>query len=307
MPFSLTVDAPFEVQLASLRAGAGVRALGDRVLVVRGEDRSSWLSGMVTNDIKALAVGDSRYTAIVQVKGKILADAWIVALADALWIVLPAETLGAVRAHLESFVVMEDIELDAPTNVTVLSVQGPAAMPDALRAEGLTVWPADRLGRGGVDVCVTEGDRPGVMRAITTMQATVVTDAAWDAARLECGRPAFGVDFGTEHYVQEANLTPRAVSFHKGCYVGQEVVCRLEMRGHVRRQLSPLVVDGEPPRAGVEVHHGGAAIGTITSSAVCSVPGKSVALAMLKWDAVQEGSAVDVAGHAATVRARPVA
>ena len=93
--------------------------------------------------------------------------------------------------------------------------------------------------------------------------------AGWNALRLECAVPQFGSDFGDTTYPQEANLEKIAVSFDKGCYLGQEVVCMLEMRGHVKRRLVAVVLDGsEPPSRGAVVSdEAGAVAGEVTSAA----------------------------------------
>ncbi|MDP9152281.1 MAG: folate-binding protein YgfZ, partial [Myxococcota bacterium] len=131
------------------------------------------------------------------------------------------------------------------------------------------------------------------------------------------GVPRFGADFDDQTYPQEASLETTAVSFDKGCYLGQEVVCMLEMRGHVKRKLVSVVIDAaEPPPAGADVHgQGGASaagndgagevIGKVTSAAASPGLGKIVGLAMMKRAHSVPGTRITVAGASAKVVDRP--
>lgn len=303
----VTIPEPsrsLDEQVVALRQAAGVRALGHAVLRVIGSERLTWLNGQVTNDLRNLRAGQSRYTAIVHEKGKLLADAWVHVRSDDVLLVVPPGTERSLLDHFDRHIVMEDVQVEPAVALQVVTVQGPRAraVVGSLTAVR-NVFDADRLGRGGVDILLDDGDGEVVRRAVEEGTLIAVGEPAWEVARLEAGIPRFGVDFGTDHYVQEAGITARAVSFDKGCYVGQEVVCRLEMRGHVRRQLVSLVLEGEPPAAGTVVGDG---LGVITSSAYSSFLGGSVAMAMVKWDVARVGGTLDVAGRSARIVARPV-
>jgi folate-binding protein YgfZ len=290
-------------QLAALRDGAGARELPDRVLAVRGPDRLEWLSGQVTNEVKSLRPGQSRYTAIVHVKGKLLADAWVHARADELLLVVPAETVPTLLEQFDRHIIMEDVVVEPLADARVVTVQGRRAKGAVGVGHG-DVFDADRIGRGGVDWVISgEQVPPALLESIGGGEVVLVGEPAWEIVRLEAAIPRWGVDFDGQNYVQEANLTPRAVSFQKGCYVGQEVVCRLEMRGHVRRQLVSLVLEGDAPAPGTPV---GADVGTITSAAFSPALGRSVALAMVKWDVATAGGSIEVAGRSAQIVVRPL-
>jgi folate-binding protein YgfZ len=293
-------------QLHALQHGAGARSLDDlAVVAVRGADRASWLNGMVTQDVRALAPGRGVYAVAVGVKGKILSDLWVHPLVDddALALVLPATRCDELIAHLDRYLVMEDVTLERLSGWSVVSVQGPAA---ERVTEGLRASFADRLGRGGVDLLV-EGARRETVIAALQQKVSWVSPEAWEVARLESGRAAYGVDFDGSHFVQEAGLTARAVSFHKGCYLGQEMVCRLEMRGQVQKHLVSLVLEGPAPTVGAEVLAGDKPVGAVTSAAASvSLPGRAVAQAMVRRAAVEAGEALTVAGAPAAVVPRPV-
>lgn len=268
-------------QIHALRESAGALWLDDRaVITVRGDDRMTWLNAVVTADLRPLAIGHGLYTAIVAVKGKLLADAYVHRTEDAMRVVVPADQRAALLTHFERFIVMEDVLLEA-TAERVLTVQGPGAL---VATEG---WAdrsiADRLGRGGVDVLVPEGHA-----APTADGVTIVSHEAFGQESVAQSRPRWGVDFGSENYVQEAAITARAVSFQKGCYLGQEVVCRLEMRGHVQKQLVALTQIGKTPEPGADVMADGKVVGKVTSVAAPLDGAPARMLAMVKYAVVEK-------------------
>jgi folate-binding protein YgfZ len=294
-------------QLAALREGAGLRALEDfAALSVRGRDRLSWLNGMVTNDVRSLAPGRGVYAAVVGIKGKVITDLYAGGGDDEVILIMPAARVDEVLAHFERYIVMEDVFV-ARREGLVVTLQGPGAT--ALGEALAPAFFADRLTRGGVDLLLREGDErfARLSSLVAEGRVTPVSEEVWEVARLEAGVPAFGRDFDTHHFVQEAAITGRAVSFQKGCYLGQEVVCRLEMRGHVQKCLIGLVLEGDPPSPGEPVYVDGKEVGRITS-AVSSItlPGRAVAMAMLRHSVVEGGGFVEVRGVRATLTSRPV-
>jgi len=276
-------------QFRALRESAGGLWLHDRaVITVRGDDRLTWLNGVVTADLRPLPAQHGMYTAIVAVKGKLLGDAFVHRADDALRVVVPAAQREALMAHFERFIVMEDVALEA-TPERVFTVQGPAALAATEAWAGRST--ADRLGRGGVDVLVDEGgDAP------SADGVTPVSREAFDAASVAQGRPRWGADFGLDNYVQEAAITERAVSFQKGCYLGQEVVCRLEMRGHVQRQLASLTQAGKIPEVGAEVTVEGKVVGRVTGTAPPMDGGPARLLAMVKYAVLEKRPSLEIDG-----------
>ena len=145
--------------------------------------------------------------------------------------------------------------------------------------------------------------------SVVTAGALLGDPARFEAMRIERGLPRFGVDFDTTHYPQEAGLEKLAVSFDKGCYLGQEVVYMLENRGHPKRKLVPLDLEGtEAVEAGAPVtpeDGQGEPIGEVRSSALGPVRGAPVAIAMVKWSHAKPGTKLRVGERAAIVRAFP--
>jgi len=266
-------------------------------LVVTGKDRVSWLNGLVTCELAGWGAGDApdaRYGLVVLRSGRVLADPVLVAGEDRVFVVVATDLVERLREHLDHYLVMEDAEvLPGAAAYDVWMLHGPRS-EDALRAAtgaGAAGGLFDRTGLGGAVVLAPTERGASVRAAIEAAVADaggLVGDAdAWEALRLERGVPRFGVDFDEKTYPQEASLEKAAVSFNKGCYLGQEVVCMLEMRGHVKRKLVSIVLDesadAAPPIAGALVaDEAGAPVGEITSLALSPTLGVHVGLAMLK-------------------------
>jgi folate-binding protein YgfZ len=283
-------------------------------LVVTGKDRISWLNGLVTCDLNKWPAEEARYGLAVSRSGRVLADLILVADGDRAIVVAPAERVEVLREHLDHYLVMEDAEMAPATNGFETWMLDGARAQDVLgaaRDAGALGGTFDRTGLGGAIVLAPAAHAASVRAAIEAAVRTaagVVGDAAgWEALRLERGVPAFGVDFDEKTYPQEASLEKTAVSFDKGCYLGQEVVCMLEMRGHVKRKLVSVVLDGAPPPAsGAPVaDESGAAVGEITSAALSPTLGVPVGLAMVKRAQAVAGARVLVGTTHAKVVDRP--
>ncbi len=279
-------------------------------LVVTGSDRVTWLNGMLTCDlVKRPPEGGAVYGLAVARNGRVMTDVVVVLAPDQTLLVVPATMLELLRGHLDHYLVMEDVELHLGGDAfAVWEVHGPRAA-DALgaaKAVGALGGTLDRTGLGGAIVLAPRARETEVAAALAGA-ATIGNDTGWEALRLERGVPRFGVDFDDKTYPQEAQLEKQAVSFDKGCYLGQEVVCMLEMRGHVKRKLVPVVFEsGEPPAPGAAVtDEAGAAIGEVTSAALSPTRGRPIALAMLKRAFAEAGHHVLVGGVRAEVVERP--
>ena len=278
------------------------------VLVVTGGDRRTWLNGLITCDLATLKDGDAAYGLFVTQKGRIIADAVVVLEETRAFLAVPRGSLTELRASLDHYLIMEDAEV-AEGAYEVETVHGPRAAEvlAAAREAGAQGGNLDRTGLGGAVVLVAAQDLTKVRgardAALATVGGMVGDDRAWEALRLERLVPQFGADFDGATYPQEAGLEKRAVSFSKGCYLGQEVVCMLEMRGHVKRRLVGLRVTSElpPPRGADVTDASGETVGAVTSAAIVPSAGGPVAMAMLKRAKSESGSELRVAGASATV------
>ena len=288
-----------------------VRASELEVIVVRGGDRISWLNGLLTCNLANAAPGTAVYGLAVQQKGRIVCDVTVLVDEDRVLLVVPASTREDLQKSFDHYLVMEDAEF-SHVPYAVWQAHGPQAraLVAAARAVSASAAELDPTGLGGVIVAAPAEDEAKTFEALSAalqeVGGVVGDDAGWEALRLEQAVPRFGRDFDGTTYPQEATLERRAVSFDKGCYLGQEVVCMLELRGRVKRKLATLVLanDGaaEPPAKGTEVlDAAGTKVGEITSSAASPTREAHVAFAMLKASVVAPDAAVKVAGRDARI------
>ena len=218
---------------------------GRRLLEVRGKDRVKWLNGLVTCDVTKLPAGGAKHGLVVARKGKILSDLILSAPhgTESLWLDVDAEAAAAVHEHLEHHLIMEDVEILLRDELPRLLV-GPGARQEA---EARGAWASLPL-RGLVESPTEAALAYGPPSA--TDDATLYEDV-----RFEAGWPAFRTDYDDAFYPQEAGLESFAVAFDKGCYLGQEVVFMLQVRGKVKRRLA-LVEGAAPPGAVVATVEG---------------------------------------------------
>jgi tRNA-modifying protein YgfZ len=290
-------------------------------LAVTGQDRLTWLNGLLTCDLVKRAPGHAAYGLAVARSGRVLADATVVVdepgeagAAGTVLAAVPAAVVATLRTHLDHYLVMEDAEVAPAVDAfEAWALHGPrsAEVLDAARAVGAVGGLADRTGLGGAFLFAPAGRarpvRDAIEGSLADRSGTIGNDAGWDALRLERAVPRFGVDFDDKTYPQEASLEKTAVSFHKGCYLGQEVVCMLEMRGHVKRRLVSLVLEGpRPPERGAHVtDEAGVAVGEVTSASFSPTLGSAIAFAMVKRAHTGPGTRLVVAGVPALVVERP--
>jgi folate-binding protein YgfZ len=276
-----------------LEASAGVRAMDDAVLRVSGDGARTWLNGQITNDVRRTEPGDAVYALSVDVRGRIVSDLRVFDRGDTLLVVVPADRRDRLLAHLGGYLVMEDVDLAVAEGLRVISVQGPRA---AEVTEGHERFLCDRLGGGGFDVLVdapsAERVRTELIERASALGGGEVGPEGWELERVRAGVPALDRDFGADTYPQEAGLKHTAVSFEKGCYLGQEVVCMLENRGQLRRRLVRL--EGEADAApGDELRRDGVAVGKVTSAVRDPEDGRLRALGYVKRSVAEPGHTVD--------------
>lgn len=327
-----------------LRTGAALVTHADRGTVrVTGAERASWLQGLLSNDIEALTPGRGCYAAWLTPQGRMLTDAVVLAEDDTLTVTLPAPLVDALLRQLNAAIFAEDVLLTDESaewrtlgvhgvraaEVVARSLTGSRPSDAALTVEHLATWteythaPLEPFGRivgaspygvPGFRLCVRADDADPWMSRLRLAGATLTPADELEFARIESGRPQFLVDMDADTIPLEAGIEDRAISFTKGCYVGQEVIVRIVHRGggRVVRKLVGLVIDGEcvpAARAGVKAEKG--EIGRVTSSAWSPRLGAAVALAYVHRDSAEPGTAVRVACNggevAATVRAFPLA
>ena len=289
-----------EYRLITEHAGL-LDSSGRGKLLLTGTDAAEFLQGQLTNDIEALTPGEGCYAALLNHKGKLRADARV--LRGDGWILLDTELAGLapLTKTIRMYSLGRDVKLeDQSDQRAVLSLLGPgadtfleSAPPDEEHSfiegeHGLYVR-TDL----GIDVVCSARDAGSVG---ATIGAEEVSESAAECARIESGRPRFGLDMDGETMPQEADINDRAVSFTKGCYVGQETVARLHYRGKPNRGLRGLELSA-PASHGDPVTAGDRVMGRLGSA--CTSPARGpIALAILRRE-VGPSDSVSV-GHGLT-------
>jgi folate-binding protein YgfZ len=266
------------------------------VFAVTGPDRLTWLNGLVTQDVGKLAPGAGAYGLAVGKTGKIMAELWFVAAADRVFVVLGRDRLATIREHFDRHLIMEDAELGEPLDRGVVFVHGARAraLVDAARALGADAALVAFTGRGDAAVLIAPGRDVAALLAL----GTPLPEEAWEPLRVAWGLGRFGVDFDDQTLPQEASLEKLAVCFTKGCYLGQEAVFMLEKRGHAKKHLVRLAVEGaDPPAAGAEITAEGSAVGAVTSATAALTGEGQVALGYVKHKLAVAGTEVAVGGR----------
>jgi len=259
------------------------------LVVVDGPDATSFLQSLVSQDLDALGVGASGHSLLLQPQGKLLVDFYAVHIApDTWWCVCEGGFGDALASGLNRFKIRVQADVQQVV-VTALAVRG-VVPDDTARVE---LVPVDWAGVPAFDAIGSEVD----IAALSDLLEVPVLDADdYERARIEAGVPRQGFDTDERTIPQEAGLEQIAVSFTKGCFVGQELVCRIDSRGHVNRHLRRLRADAGTLPRGAAVAYEGREIGEVTSSA------GPVALAMLRRE-IEPGARVDIGALAAVVEA----
>ena len=266
-------------------------------LRLSGGEAADYLQGQVTNDVAGLAPGSGCYAALLNHKGKMLTDMRVLRGEDFIWIDTEPEGLPALARNASMFSIGRDVRHeDVSGAYAILSLVG----PDARAHLGDDAPPAAEhaFTQGehglyvstdlGVDVICPVADAVAVREALGVEE---VSEEAAECLRIESGRPRFSIDVGTETIPQEAGLNERAVSFTKGCYVGQETVARLHYKGKPNRHLRGLRL-AEPVGHGAEIRLGERVLGEVGSAAVSPAFGP-IALAVIRREA-EPGAVVHV-------------
>ncbi len=301
-------------------------------IVLSGSDRAAYLQGLFTNDIAALRAGRGCYTAYLTAQGRMIADAWVYELGDVILLTVARELTPTLLARLDQFLFSEDVQIgDVTETFAQLGIVGPEAAGIVSNAIGVSEQVLNALpehgnlrhdadgssvivtrtsdaGEAGFDLYVETARLPKMVAAIERQQVPTLDPEAAEAIRVEGGVPKFHRDMDEDTIPLEAGIESQAISFTKGCYVGQEVIIRVLHRGHgrVARRLVGLEVEGaHVPRSGDPVSAGERQVGHVTSAVHSPALGRPIALAYVHRDFVQPGTALQVGTSAAQVVSLP--
>jgi aminomethyltransferase len=335
-PFEIvtTLGEP-EAEYAAVRKSSGLIDMPQRgILQLRGRDRLPFLQNLLTNQTwnkqtkSGLGRGEGVYAFFLNLKGRIVADINVLELGDRTLLEMDRRMTASIRSAFEKYLFAEQVSIvDRAGELHELSMHGPRAL-EVLSAAAETplaelpqmgateaciagvsvvVWRDDPTGAPGYHLIVPTADAPALWNALlerfgqpTTLGKRSLRPIGWaafNATRIEGGRPMFGIDFDESVLPAETGQLARAVSFTKGCYLGQEIVARMHARGQVARQIVGLRLASDAlPIAGAKLFDKDAnEIGGITSSTVSPVLSNiAIALGYVKKPFIPPGTKVTV-------------
>lgn len=296
---------------------------------VTGRDRVKFLHSFCTNDIKKLQPGQGCEAFVTNVNGKVLGHIFVFVERDSLWIESVAGSAATLLPHFDRYVITEDVRFaDRSAEFAELLLTGSSSI-ELLERLGLSVSALPRYGHlthgsdtfplrsvrrvdwFDVPACLLTmpvAQRDEVRQILTQAGARMADDDEFQALRIAAGFPIYGIDITEENLAQEVGRTELAISFTKGCYLGQEPIARIDAMGHVNRQLCRIELTSGPlPSAGTTIFDkptsDGKPIGTITSSASKRIGAddKPLTLAYVRSAFAKTGGKVFVEGREASV------
>ncbi len=300
-----------KAEFRALISGCAVYDLSSRVrIVLTGKDRTRWLNGMITNNIRDLAAGRGVYAFLLNPQGRILGDLYAYNRGESLLLDLDSSQQEKILATFRRYIIMDKVELaDVSGQLTAVGVAGPQSrklinscsfeFPELAPLQFLDlVWRE-------MPASIVRGDNPAVesfeiwlapdraadlQQELMTAGAVSATPAALELLRIASGIPRYGQDIHERDLPQETEQQ-RALNFSKGCYIGQEIVERIRSRGAVHRKFTGFFVEGELPPLETKIQADGKDVGEITSTA--SLPSRNgerrVALGYVRKEAAQGG------------------
>lgn len=293
-------------------------------LTISGKDRVSFLNGLLTSDVSKMDEDGGQHSALLNQKARVLADLYVYRQPDSILVDTGNSPASTVKDDLERFIITEDVQVkNASTDLVELSIQGPRSAQVIKETLGVPVGDLkpfhhkslgpsniiarDRTGTGGYDIVLPNVEAEPVWQGFLLKgdsEVRPVGSKALETLRIEAGHPKYGVDLDQDTIVLEAGYKD-AISFTKGCYLGQEVVARATHIGRVNKQLVKLEVAGTSlPASRSRLLSNGSEAGYITSVAFSPGLGKVAALGYANRDYAKEGSvlSVDTPGGQASVR-----
>jgi len=295
----MSVVKAIESEYRAAQDGCALFDATDRQqLRVTGPEAGSFLQGMVTNDVEALAAGQSCHAAMLTVKGAMVADVRVLRRANDFVVDTGPGRGATAKDFLNKYLISEDAEvLDAP-ELAVLGLVGPKAMEVANALPAGLVEGQLVSSLGGVDLLVSRS-RLDEVRAALKELPTLSQDTV-EVWRVEKAVPLFGKDMTEVTIPLEANLE-HAIHYKKGCYIGQEVIARATYRGQMNKKLVQLLVGEATPEWKAELKIGDRKVGFITSVVKSEKFGQHLALGYVHRDFLTSGSKFELGAAHATV------
>lgn len=318
-----------QAEFARLRSACGVYDLGFRAKIsLTGGDRVRWLNGMVTNNIRDLALGHGAYAFLLNPQGHILGDMYAYNRGESITVDTDSGQTEKILATFDHYIIMDDVEVtNLSERMTALGIAGPKsrevlasggfAVPDLQPLQTQSVmWQGTEctLARGedaeaaSYEIWLAPGSVRQLWDALVAAGAAPVGSEALELHRIVSGTPRYGVDIRERDLPQETEQA-RALNFNKGCYVGQEIVERIRSRGAVHRKFTGFLADGTVQIArGNKIVAGEKEVGEITSAASLHLAAgeKTVALGYIRREVGVPGREITIASAKATVVQLPI-
>jgi len=269
-------------QYDALTGACGYVSLkGWSTVVLRGDDRLSLLQNLCTNDVQNLQPGDAREAFFADISGKVMAHVLIVTWADRVELLSVAQQAERIVAHLDRYVIREDVQLEDASDQTGWTLLAGPDSPQQM--DGTEAVRCRWLEAESLLLRYEQKQTEQVQKQLASAGAIRCDEPAWTVVRIESRFPLMGVDFDSSNLVQEVGRNEQAVSFRKGCYLGQETVARIDALGHVNQELVAVKFAGDTiPELGTELLDGEKPVGKVTSacwSPRCQAP---LAIAMVR-------------------------
>jgi folate-binding protein YgfZ len=278
----------------ALKTGRAVVELtGWSSISVTGADRQTFLNNFCTNDVKRLVPGVCCESFFTNVKGKIVGHGVLHCRdTEIVFVGVPGQASRLVE-HLDRYIIREDVTLrDTTKERSYLLVAGESARENSYIAISWNI-----IGRSDSKLYEVDArELLDVVRGLVETEFEVAGQEAFEAARIEAGLPCYGVDFNEENLPQEVGRDREAISFTKGCYLGQETVARIDALGHVNQRLVGLRFFGSNlPAVGMEITRDGRVVGSVTSAVYSPKLDAPLALGMVRREANSPGTRLDSA------------
>jgi folate-binding protein YgfZ len=324
-------------EFSALLRGCGIYDLGFKARIsLTGGDRARWLNGMVTNNIRDLAVGHGVYAFLLNPQGRILGDMLAYNAGESLIVETDRSQAEKIAATFDHYIIMDDVEVkNVGEEQTALGLAGPKSRA-ILNAAGIevpemqplqmiapkcncdcgctacTVVRGEDADHESYEIWLASKDVYKTWSALVAAGATPIGSEALEMQRIAAGIPLYGLDIRERDLPQETEQM-RALNFNKGCYVGQEIVERIRSRGNVHRKFTGFLIEGTAAvEAGTKISAGKAGdekeVGDVTSAAVLRTPSgeQTLALGYIRREVGMPGREVMIGAVAATVIQLPL-
>ena len=286
--------------------------------ILSGEDRKAFLQGLISNDLLKATESSGIYTTLLTAKGKTIADFSLFPLPEGYLMEIEAENAEKTKDVLMRFRLRSKVQMTVPAWGRLL-VAGPLAKTriEQLFGDALPKMAEHAFFERAIDevrlICIkrsvtgeadfhlytplenVEGLWTRLLSEGAGLPLQPVGQTALKTTRIEAGIPRYGVDMNEEVIPVEAGIQDQVISYTKGCFPGQEVVARIKTYGHVNKQLSGIILEGDiPPQSGAKISQGEKSVGWVTSAVKSPFVGKVIAMAYLRRKTAVSGTALTV-------------